>query len=840
MRHLRVTVSIFGLIGLSACGGGGGGGGAASPSTIPSPPSTPPVEAPAPVPAPTTPEPTPTTPAPTPPAETPAQPQMPAPTPPAEPDAEPSVPGGSGEEEMPSAQDPVTVPETPPVAEEPATPPPETPIETPVEPPVAFEPRPWDTEEFQANPSAAQLKAGAAYELGLTGAGTRIAILGAPVDPNNPELAGRLVDAGEDFGTILRDDGAGGTTLLARPADSFVYDQRQESDMAAVAAGARDYYDFMGVAPEAQIVSFRIDQIREAADGTRTGQSSSSGWSSNARAIEAGLDQGIRLFAQAGGLASHSPATDAAWYRSQPGFSQFQAANDRAGRDGALMIYAAGDDGASTAANWLLVNDDNRRNIMLVGAVDADNVILAGSARAGLAKDNYLVAPGSWYTTGAGGSRQALTGTAYAAASVAGAAALIMERWPQLRGEEVADILFSTATDLGDSGVDPVYGHGLVDLEAAMQPQGAQLGSGLRESAIAVTGAVLPEGFGTSGLAGALSSVTVLDAFGRDYQASLGGLVASVPSIPSLASRVEALTTDRMAGFATSRLSVSFSYHVRQFAGREGVDGPQTSLGSAYLAGAAGRFDWQLGLRTSLATGQGALGLAPVEDGLAAYAPGADRNIGFGMGVGRGRIGLVAASGAHGNGRTTAVAVEYGRGGTTLRAGLVHEQGTVMGAESTGALKLGSSVRTFMVEAKQSLSLGAGWTLGAYGSIGLSRIKADSRSLFDDWGDVIGTRFGLSVNGDLGRHGRIDFGLAQPLTIERADARLLLPTGYDRATRSLRMVNQRVDLSADERPLLLSAGYARSWERGPTLRVGAVQSLSGDMTGAIASLGWSF
>ena len=58
-------------------------------------------------------------------------------------------------------------------------------------------------------------------------------------------------------------------------------------------------------------------------------------------------------------------------------------------------------------------------------------------------------------------------GASLSAPHVAAAAALVLALRPDLSADEVVALLASTATDLGDAGRDPVYGHGLVDAYAA-------------------------------------------------------------------------------------------------------------------------------------------------------------------------------------------------------------------------------------------------------------------------------------------------------------------------------------------------------------------------------------
>ena len=64
------------------------------------------------------------------------------------------------------------------------------------------------------------------------------------------------------------------------------------------------------------------------------------------------------------------------------------------------------------------------------------------------------------------------SGTSISAAVVSGAAAVVKSAAPNLTARNVVDILLRTATDLGAPGTDPVYGHGLVNLQRVLQPIG--------------------------------------------------------------------------------------------------------------------------------------------------------------------------------------------------------------------------------------------------------------------------------------------------------------------------------------------------------------------------------
>ncbi|WP_431973144.1 type VII secretion-associated serine protease mycosin [Micromonospora haikouensis] len=108
----------------------------------------------------------------------------------------------------------------------------------------------------------------------------------------------------------------------------------------------------------------------------------------------------------------------------------------------------------------------SEEGVIAVGGIDQQGnhapVSVVGSKVA-------LVAPSvDIYSTSYGGKYSKGTGTSSATAIVAGAAALVRSKYPDLPASEVVHRLTATAIDKGPPGRDDEYGYGVVDLVAAL------------------------------------------------------------------------------------------------------------------------------------------------------------------------------------------------------------------------------------------------------------------------------------------------------------------------------------------------------------------------------------
>jgi subtilisin family serine protease len=156
-----------------------------------------------------------------------------------------------------------------------------------------------------------------------------------------------------------------------------------------------------------------------------------------------------------------------------------------------VIVISAGNSGAAcTSANLgqcnalagaLALLDTTNKNTIVVGATTGSGsteTIASYSNRAGIFAERYLLAPGGTgfkYYSG-----DEIVGTSFAAPRVAGAAALLRQKYPNLNGSQAASILLLTANkDINNDGIDDfsgisqTYGQGKLNLNRAMSPVGS-------------------------------------------------------------------------------------------------------------------------------------------------------------------------------------------------------------------------------------------------------------------------------------------------------------------------------------------------------------------------------
>lgn len=128
-----------------------------------------------------------------------------------------------------------------------------------------------------------------------------------------------------------------------------------------------------------------------------------------------------------------------------------------------LLVASAGNKGSCSSCVAYPARD---ANVVAVSAVDRDLDLASFSSQGPQVE---LAAPGvDVASTLPGGTYGSGSGTSQAAAFAAGAAALLRDARPDATAEEVRAALRQEARDIGPKGHDARYGHGLVDVAAAL------------------------------------------------------------------------------------------------------------------------------------------------------------------------------------------------------------------------------------------------------------------------------------------------------------------------------------------------------------------------------------
>jgi len=256
------------------------------------------------------------------------------------------------------------------------------------------------------------------------GAGVTVAIVDSGVDGSLPELAGR-VTAGDN---VIAGTGRGNTDCLGS-GTAMAGIVAARSGTAGGTGGA------FGMAPAATIMPVRVAPTNAAVSVV-----------DQARAIQVAVSGGARVIALGGYI--------------DPADAAVASAIEAAARQGAVVVV-----GAPTRSSPVSLAATTP-GVVWVGAINIDGAA-AANYRPGTVD---VVAPGVDVTgLGVSGTGQLeASGTQYSVAFVAGEAALIQARYPNLSASQVARQIEATADRMGSSAPDPTFGWGLIDPAAAV------------------------------------------------------------------------------------------------------------------------------------------------------------------------------------------------------------------------------------------------------------------------------------------------------------------------------------------------------------------------------------
>lgn len=373
-------------------------------------------------------------------------------------------------------------------------------------------PSSFATNEYNRSRTLAPINASSAYARGADGTGVVIAIIDSEFDETHPEYTGRIHPASQRLFS----------SGIALPSTG---ERNHGTGVANVALGAKNDIGTHGVAYDATIMGLGI--------APRGVDSQISNGNIIAEALAYAADNGARI-------ANMSYSSTAGPSYSGPN-STYNAAYNKVIANDMLLTVAAGNSGGgdpSTAPSHDPVYKPALAPHMIV-AVGLDTntgSIASGSDRCGLAQDWCMAAP-AWDIAVMSydrGDRNRVyspaAGTSYAAPVIAGAAALVMETWPTMTAPQVQALLFASADDAGLPGVDGTYGHGILNLARAFDPNFTQQSAQSQSTGAAMTpdsGALIGDGSSGVAVARALGAqdIQTIDSFGRSFSLPLASVL---------------------------------------------------------------------------------------------------------------------------------------------------------------------------------------------------------------------------------------------------------------------------------------------------------------------------
>lgn len=361
----------------------------------------------------------------------------------------------------------------------------------------------YETTEYNNQYGLGKIKASSIYADGYSGSSVTVAVIDTGVDLDHPDLVDNIASGGYDYVDGDSD---------ANPNGQGTY-MSHGTHVAGIIAGMKNSTGMHGVAYNAKILPLRAGISSGSLDYVAIENS-----------IDRAISQGAKIINASYG-ASNMLVRTANKYLS-------------AHNNDIITVAAAGNDGNNnpdypallpSATDYTALQD----TLIAVVATDSNNTIASFSNKCGTAKNWCMAAPGvDIYSTvdttdntdTNSDGYDTYDGTSMAAPHVAGAAAVLRSKWPSKSNSQIVDILFDTATDLGTSGVDTTYGHGLLNLQNAMSAQGvlslmSESGTSYsledsRMSFSEITGDVKTKGLITA----------VYDKFDRDFYTGISSL----------------------------------------------------------------------------------------------------------------------------------------------------------------------------------------------------------------------------------------------------------------------------------------------------------------------------
>lgn len=266
------------------------------------------------------------------------------------------------------------------------------------------------------------IKADVAHSQSVTGSGVKVAVLDTGIDASHEDL-----------------NVAGGASFVTDEPDALTDGNGHGTHVAGTIAALNNNVGVVGVSYDVDLYAVKV--LSGAGSGTLSGI---------AQGIEWAIDNDMDVINMSLGGST--------------GSSTLKQASDNAYNSGIVVVAAAGNSGSFFGLINTIGYPARYDSVIAVGAVDANNNRASFSS---VGSQLEVMAPGvDINSTLPGNQYGALNGTSMASPHVAGAAALILAKYPNMTNVQVRQKLRDTATYLGSAFN---YGHGVINVEEALK-----------------------------------------------------------------------------------------------------------------------------------------------------------------------------------------------------------------------------------------------------------------------------------------------------------------------------------------------------------------------------------
>ncbi len=476
---------------------------------------------------------------------------------------------------------------------------------------------------------------------------------------------------------------------------------------------------------------------------------------------------------------------------------------------------------------------------IVVGASDANGNIAPYSNRAGNSAEVFIIAPGFNGFSG-------IQGTSFAAPHVAAVAAQIFAQNPNLSAQQVAEIILSTADDRGDPGTDPIYGRGLLNVQAALAPidtgGGSSSGGGGIAVAAVLIGGAIAWGVLRNRDEDSLENTFITDIYDRGYIFDMTKRISAKQTAPNLFSllseaelKTDTFVVNQGADLSSYATLTSGFNEIDEINNRldpsDVIDDYNDDLTKLnFYQQSSDGTKYRFSLNDSIRTELGAFALAQdqtkstpgfeytstftnpylgfTDQGIASHASyQLSDNFGFGFALSSNeepdKYGLESDSAViEGKYKKDKAAVG-------LQLGSIREMGSLFGGASGGVLSVDES-NTISIGLSGSYQFNDKFSVIGNYTEGYTKVDDWEESYLQNFSSIRSNSYGLGLVGQgiFRPEDRIGLGYSRPLKVKSGSADLIVPEGREDFGEPLFFNEERINLNPSASEQAFEAYYS--------------------------------